>query len=172
MQSPMQEVMQGYATLASSLLERWNAHALKVASNLETPGYDAASAASDVAACASLATESGCQLAEQALDALGILYGSGYGSSQNIVETPPFQAPAGTELTLVGPLVLDGGFDELPVSVVTIQPSRLAPGETEFILLANATGHNGGTYIGTVTATAPAAFATGSTPVTVWITVP
>jgi hypothetical protein len=166
----MQDVMQGYATLTSSLLERWNAHALKVASNLDSPGYDAAGAAADLAACASLATESGSQLAAQALEAVATLCGGGY--DQNVVETPPFEAPAGATLKLDGALALASGLDTLPASVVTIQPSQLAPGETKFILIANATGHDGGTYTGMVTATTDALLVGGSTQVPVWITVP
>jgi hypothetical protein len=172
MESGIGNVMQGYYALASSMLERWSAYASEVASNLDTPGYDAAGAAADLAACASLATENGCQLAAQALEAVAILSGCGY--DQNVVETPYFEAPPGAVLKLAGALVLGSGLDALPVSVVTIQPSRLAPGENAFILIANATGHSGGTYIGTVEATTGPTLAAGvvTVQVTVWITVP
>jgi hypothetical protein len=162
------DAVRSYAKLTSSLLERWSAHASQVAANVEAPGYDADSAAADLAACASLATESGFLLAAQALEAVATL--GGFQDGQNIVESQPFTAPNGAALTLAGPLVESPGLDELPVSVVSIQPPQLAPTESEFTLRANAAGHRGATYVGTVEASTDAAAAPVN--VTVWITVP
>jgi hypothetical protein len=166
------DAVQSYAKLTSSLLERWSAHASRVASNVEAPDYDAASAAADLIACASLATESGFLLAVQALEAVATL--GGLQDGQNIVESPPFTAPNGAALKLAGPLVESPGLDELPVSVVSIQPPQLAPTESEFTLRANAAGHRGATYVGTVEASTGAANVAAAAPVqvTVWITVP
>ena len=60
-------------------------------------------------------------------------------------------------------------LDELPASIVSIQPAQLRPGETEFTLLADATGYRGATYVGEVQAVTDGAV---TTPVHVWITVP
>jgi len=168
------DVVQGYTTLASSLLERWSSHASTVAANAEAPDYDAESAAADLAACASLATESGLLLVAKMLDPFGVL--SVGGGQPNIVNSQPFEAPAGAMLKLTGPLVESLGGDELPVSIVSIQPPQLSPNADKFTLRADATGHRGATYVGTVAASTGAAStlaATGTTvQVTVWITVP
>jgi hypothetical protein len=171
------DVVQGYTTLASSLLERWSTHASAVAANVEAPDYDAESAAADLAACMSLATESGLLLAAKMLDPFGFLGESA--SEPNIVNSQPFKAPAGATLKLAGPLVESLGGDELPVSVVSIKPPQLSPTQDEFELRADATGHRGATYVGMVeasTGTAPALAAAGAAgatvQVTVWITVP
>jgi len=172
--------VQGYTTLASSLLERWSAHASAVAANVEAPDYDAERAAADLAACASLATESWLLLAAKMLDPCGVL-GGGEGDP-NIVNSQPFKAPAGATLKLAGPLVESPGGDELPVSVVSIKPPQLSPSEDEFTLRADATGHRGATYVGMVEASTGAASALAAAgaagaagaavQVTVWITVP
>ncbi len=165
-------VMQSYTELTSTLLQRWSAHASEVAANVEAPDYDAGSAAADLAACASLATESGLLLAAQALEGLATL--GGFEGEENDVTSQPFQAPAGSTLALAGPLVKGPGMDALPVSAVTIQPSQLGPSQTEFTLRANAAGHRGATYVGTVEASTDAALAAVTAPaqVTVWITIP
>ena len=131
-------------------------------------GAGAGGAASNPAAWISAANESGLLFA-QALNALASA--SGLGGDENIVTSQPFQGPPGATLTLDGPLVEGAGLDSLPESVLSIVP---VPGGSkgEFELTANATGHRGATYVGTVRASADAALAAGSTKVIVWITVP
>jgi len=165
-ESRLSDVVQGYAKLASSLLERWNTHAANMASKVDAGGYDATSMAEDLTVCASLATEGGLLLMAEGLEAFGGLTGSEVSSS--IVTSQPFSAPAGASLTLAGPLVKGAGLDSLPVSAVQIQPPKLGPTEVEFTLRADGAGHRGATYVGTVEASTDA----GTTPVTVWITVP
>src|SRR5271165_123206 len=166
------DVVQSYAKLTSSLLERWTAHASQVASNVEARDYDAASAAEDLAAWASLATESGLLMLAKALEVAATL--GGFQDDQNIVESPPFEAPQGATLKLAGRLVMRGGLDELPANVISIHPPKLGPDATEFTLRANATGHRGATYLGIVKAStdATAVAAASAEEVTVWITVP
>jgi hypothetical protein len=166
------DAVRSYTKLTCSLLERWSAHASKVAANIEAPDYDADSAVADLVACASLATEGGFLLAAQALETVATL--GGFEGEQNLVKSQPFTAPAGATLKLAGPLSKGAGLDELPVNVVSIQPPQLAPGETEFTLLANPAGHRGATYVGTVQAFTGAADAVlaASEPVLVWITIP
>jgi hypothetical protein len=157
------DVVQGYATLASSLLTRWSAHATEVASKVDAAEYDAACAAEDLTTCASLATEGGFLLAAEALEAVATL--AGCGCEGNIETSQPFHAPAGAALTLTGPLVKGQGLASIPVSAVTIQPSQLAPTDTEFTLRVDTTGARGATYYGTVAAATVA----GTPPVTVWV---
>src|SRR5271167_5026174 len=157
------DVMNSYTALASSLVQRWSAHTSAVAANVEADDYDADKVAADLAACASLATESVLLLAARALDPFGVLsVGAG---EPNIVESQPFEAPAGSALKLAGPL-LDGlGRDELPVGLVSIQPPQLAAGgKGIFTLRADATGHRGATYVGTVEASSDAALAAVTAP--------
>jgi len=167
MEDRVGEVVQGYVTLTSSLLEQWGAHASKMAARIEAGGYDAASAAEDLTACATLATEGGFLWAAEAFQAAAIL-GGGVGAT---AEPPPapFTAPPETTLKLAGPLSRGPNLDQLPVADVTIEPAQLGPNQTEFALSANAAGHRGGTYVGTVEASTAAGV---MTPVTVWIVVP
>lgn len=175
MGSSVGDVVQGYATLASSLLERWSAYTAEVAARVDATGYDTEDAVADLAAWASLAAESGFLLAAEGFDAVAGF--TSWQAGQNVVTSQPFQAPAGAALKLAGPLVKGGGLDALPVSVVSIQPPQLADGKTEFTLAANAAGHRGATYFGIVEASAGAPANLTSAPaapvnVTVWITVP
>src|SRR5439155_12409379 len=114
-----------------------------VASKLDDGSYDADSAVADLAACATLATESGLLLASEALDALAVLTGRQY--APLIVDSDPFSSPLkGATLEVDGPLV-DGFGVGLPVSVINVIPHTLAPDATEFSLRANATGYPAGT---------------------------
>ena len=166
MASPLAEVIQGYSELASFLLKRWTEHASKVAERLDDGSYDADSGAADLATSASLTVESWFLLASEALDAAAIL--SGGQRQPHLVDSVAFWSPLpGAALTLEGPLVNTLDTDQLPAAVVTIRPAQLAAAAADFTLRADATGHHGGTYWGTVRATAPAA----QDLVTVWITV-
>lgn len=167
MRSPLADVVDGYAELGSWLLERWSVHASAVAKKLDAGGYDADSAAADVARTAALTAESGFLLASEAFDAMAIL--TGRQCEPHLVESELFSTLlAGAILTLAGPLV-SGHGDTLAARLVSCVPSQLGPKETEFCLRADATGHHGGTYVGTVTAARPGA---PDDPVIVWITVP
>jgi hypothetical protein len=160
--------MDGYTTLASSLLERWNALASKMASKLDAGTYDAASAAEDMAAGTSLATEAAWLYASEWCKTLGAIIGQQ--RAAEVSESQAFTAPAGARLELTGPLVKGPGkLAQLPVSAVHIEPAQLAAGETAFKLRADASGYRGATYAGTVTATTDDG---NTTAVTVWITVP
>jgi hypothetical protein len=166
MTSPLAEVVQGYSELASFLLQRWTVHASKVAARLDDGSYDADSAAADLAKSISLTVESGFLLASEALDSAAIL--SGGQRKPHMVDSVGFTSPLpGAALTLEGPLVNGLDTDQLPAAVMTIRPAQLAAAAADFALRADATGHDAGTYWGTVRATAPAA----QHLVTVWITV-
>lgn len=166
MTSPLAEVVQGYSELASFLLNRWTEHASNVAARLDDGSYDADSAAADVAKSVSLTVESGFLLASEALDAAAIL--SGGQGRPHLVDSVAFSSPLpGAALTLEGPLVNTLDTDHLPAAVVTIRPPQLAAAAADFALRADATGHHGGTYWGTVRATVPGT----QDLVTVWITV-
>jgi hypothetical protein len=166
MGSPLNDVVKDYAELASTLLERWTEHASKVASKLDDGTYDADGAVADLVTTASLATESGFMLAAQVLDAAALLSGSQH--KRHVVATTPFASSlAGATLALAGPLVSGHGA-QLPVHVITLEPSQLEPGETEFSLSADATSCRGGTYVGAVEASASGKVER----ILVWIIVP
>jgi len=161
------DVLQGYTTLASSLLERWGALASKAASRVDAGEYDVAGASEDATAGVKLATEGGMLWAAEAVEAACAL--GGFEAGPERVTSQPFHAPAGASLKLFGPLVKGPSLEAtMPVSVLSIHPPQLGPRETEFTLRAEATGLHGATYVGKVEATTDA----GTTPVTVWITVP
>ncbi len=158
--------MQGYAALASSLLERWSAIASKAAAKVDAGEYTAASAAEDLTSSMSLATEGGLLWAAETLEACAGT--GGLQGAPRVVTSRAFRAPAGAALKLAGPLVKGPMLDSLPVSAVSIRPPKLGATETEFTLHADPTGHCGATYVGTVNATTDA----GTVPVRVWIVVP
>jgi hypothetical protein len=160
------DVVEGYATLTSSLLERWSDLASNTACKLDAGAYDLASAAEDLAASASLASEGGALWAAEMLKAVAACTGCEAGPST--VTSEPFRAPAGATLKLAGPLSKGPQLDQLPVSKVSIRPSQLGPTETEFRLTVDATGHRGATYVGQVEASTAAE----TTRVTVWVSVP
>jgi hypothetical protein len=161
------EVVEDYTELGTWLVQRWSAHASKVATRLDAGDYDADSAAADLAACASLAAESWARVAWEAIDAAAILTGQEY--EPEVIDSDPFSSPIpGATLTLQGPLV--GAFgNELPTDVIEIIPSQLGPNATQFRLRADATGHPGGTYLGRVVASKPGRADAG---VRVLVTVP
>jgi hypothetical protein len=160
------DIVEGYSTLASSLMERWSELASRSASKADAGTYDAASAAEDLFAGTTLATEAAWEWATQCYRTVAAV--ACQGESAETVESQHFSAPAGASLTLAGPLVKGPNMDKLPVSAITIEPAQLAPEETTFVLRADATGHRGATYVGKVNATTEA----GTIAVTVWITVP
>lgn len=159
------DVVEGYAALASSLMDRWGAHSTNMAGKV-SGDYNAADAAEDLAICATLATEGSLQLAAEAVDALVTL--SGVGFSRGPAASQTFNAPAGAALTLTEPLIKGPGLASIPASAVTIEPAQLAAADTEFKVSVDPTGRRGGTYYGKATATTAA----GSKDVWVWVTVP
>jgi hypothetical protein len=165
-ETPVRDLVQGYTKLASSLLERWSKLASNAASKIDAGSYDATSAAEDLTAGATLAAEGGLLWAAEACEAVGAPVG--WRVKRNIVTSQKFRAPAGSTLELEGPLSKGPELATLPTSVVTLEPPRLAAGETEFRLRADGTGQRGATYVGRVKATTD----TGTTRVLVWITVP
>jgi hypothetical protein len=166
MESRVSDIVQAYNDLASSLLARWSEMASKTASKVDAGAYDASSAADDVVAGSWLATEAAGLWAAQTLSAWATL--AGYKPKPNIAVSQRFEAPAGAKLVLRGPLAKGPGSDHIPPSKVTLQPEQLQPGEREFKLKADGTGHRGGTYLGVVDATTNA----GTEPVYVWISIP
>jgi hypothetical protein len=161
------DIVEGYAALASSVLERWRDLASKAAAKADAGTYDATSAAEDMIAGATLATEAAAEWAAQCYRTVASV--TGQGESAETVQSPQFAAPAGSTLALAGPLIKGPGKDQLPVSAITIEPAQLGHGETAFSLRADATGCRGATYVGTVNATTNNG---ATTPVIVWITVP
>jgi hypothetical protein len=165
-ESRMSDMVQGYTAYASALLERWGELASRAASKMDAGAYDAASAARDTAAGATLAAEAGWLWTEWMFESLATF--TGFEGGANIARSQPFKALAGARLELAEPLVRRPGLDELPVGVVHIHPRQLGPEETEFTLRADGSGHRGGTYVGKVKATS----GTESKTVPVWITIP
>jgi len=164
MDSPLAQVIDGYATLASELVDRWEDHASKVAARLDAGGYRADDAVADLAKTASLAAESGLLLVSEALDAATILAAGDL--KPHIVRSDPFfTSTPGASVGAVG--ALTNGFGHT-LDIAAFEPKQLAAGATEFRFNVDATGRRAGTYVGTVEAAA--ASATESVPV--WVTVP
>jgi hypothetical protein len=166
MSSPASDVVEGYTTLASSMLERWSALASRTASKVDAGAYDASSAAEDAAAGATLAAEGAELWAAWVCEAFAKL--AGVEGEPNIAKSQPFHAPAGAALELAEPLVKGPGLAQLPISAITIEPTQLGSQDTVFTLRADGSGYRGGTYVGKVNAATDA----GTTTVTVWITIP
>lgn len=167
MTSPLSDVVEGYARLGSWLVDRWSAQASKVAHKLDGGGYDAQSGAEDLASAASLTAETGFLLISEALDAIAVL--SGRQGAPHIVYSDWFSSSLpGATLSVPGALTDVLQSDKLHPSVVTVEPPSLGPGDTQFRLRADASGHRAGTYVGTVLASKSGAV---DESVQVWITV-
>jgi hypothetical protein len=156
-----------YAALASTLLERWSANYNDAVSERKaTSAQGPTDAVAELGAGAWLALQSGSLAALQALDSMAVL--TGRQNEPYVVRSGPFSTSlAGAALTLDGPLANGLGSDALPAAAVSLEPSVLPPGETEFRLRADAAGRRGATYTGTVTAST----ARGEEHVVVWIVV-
>lgn len=168
--------VEGYLQLAQWLVTTWGARASSMATKLDTGTYTTQDAAADLSACTSLAGESMVLLVNEAFDAAAVL--SGAQDQPNIATSPTFSvSPLPSMATSVvrtlhlsGPMVADLGTDALPVSVVSIvPPSLLKTSDTQFHLVADATGHSGMGYSGTVDVRDPAGNHLESVPV--WIAV-
>jgi hypothetical protein len=182
------DIVQGYTTLASTLLGRWNALASKSASKIDAGTYNAASAAEDVVAGAMLSTEAAGLYWVQGFNTLAAILGQeGEG---NIAESEPFTAESGSRLELACRPLKGPGLTQLPMSAVSILPVQagaaqatskprsavkiqsvlqLGANESQFQVWADGSGYRGGTYVGTVNTTAP----DGTTEqVPIWIIVP
>jgi hypothetical protein len=130
-ESPLAEVADGYAKLASSLVDKWSAHLALVASRLNDGNYDANSAAKDLAATVKLTGAT--------------------------AQSGSFNSPLpGAALSVTGPFTSLDGASTLAANMITIRPLQLDPGKTAFSLELNAKGCRAGAYRGQVTAT-PAA---------------
>lgn len=154
METPLTNAVADYVEFASPLLKEWKEHAAGVASKLDAGEYDTDKLAADLAKCTKLAIETGVGAVMEVLDLMAILTGSQY---ERITDEHVFRTSLpGAALALAGPLVSGSGLDQL--DDVKILPSpQLAPGATEFRLWADATGHGGGLYTGTVVASKPGA---------------
>jgi hypothetical protein len=160
----MADAVAGYRVLASELVTRWSDLASGVAAKIDSDQYDAKAATKAWADTATLSAETGLLLWFEALDALSILTGSQY--DRYLVESDDFESPVpGATLELEGPLRRAGMVGILPAEA---DPQKLPDGQTTFKLRADATYHQGGTYVGRVLAST-----TGQAPqpVDVWITV-
>ena len=167
MASPLEQVADGYARLATTLVDRWSTYASQVAGKWDAGRYGPEDAMADAAAYGFLVTESLLLVATEGLDAVAIL--SGRQDQPHMVDSDVFSiGRPGAELALAGPLVGGWGTDALPVDAVEIVPASAGRGLTAFTLRADATGHKGDTYVGTVIARVRGA----EEPIDVQITVP
>jgi hypothetical protein len=146
METPLGDVVDGCNKLGTWLVTEWSEQASEVAEKLDAGTYDADAAVADLASTATLAAESWFLLASEALAAVALL-----SRQERYVVEDTFDAPAGARLELAGPL--EAGFGELlPVTLLTLDPSQLAPTETAFALRADATSCGAGAYDGWVLA--------------------
>jgi hypothetical protein len=186
--SRFSDIVQGYTSLASTLVGRWNVLASRSAAKLDAGTYNAASATEDVVAGAVLSTEAAGLYAVEGFKTLAACLGQeGEGS---VVESEPFAAPLGAHLELACAPVKGPGLLRLPMSTVSIAAVQAAtgrahptlrsavstrptftlpPNQGDFLLCVDTTACQGGTYVATVNATTEAG---GTTQIPIWIVVP
>jgi hypothetical protein len=159
----LSDVVDGYTSLASSILDRWSNLAGRAAEEFENGEYDAGCAAEDVATGAWLASLGGLEWVEQYCEALETLVGFEEAGSAALT-SPPFPAPPGARLKLVTTFQSGPGLQFLLPEEISIQWLN----DAEFVLRANVTECHGGTYYGVVRAETDSA----STDQWVWIAIP
>jgi hypothetical protein len=140
MASPASQVVDGYAQLASELVERWSDHASTIAAKVKTGHYGIDDAVGDLATTTFIAGQSCFFVAAETLDAIAIL--SGTQREPPYVESRVYTSPLpGATLALTRALT-SGSGDTVPNAAVTLLPATLG-----------ATGCRGARYRGEVTAT-------------------
>jgi hypothetical protein len=149
-ESPLAEVVDGYAKLASTLVDRWTAHVALVASRINDGNYDANSAAVDLAATAKLTGETGFLFASKTLDAVALLAPRGPEDAESGTFTSPIP---GAALSVTDPFTSLDGASTLAANMIRVEPTQLEHGATTFSLRLNAKGCRAGVYRGQVTAT-------------------
>jgi hypothetical protein len=174
-------ILQGYATVAAEVLERWSALASTAAEKLNAGEYGLADYAEDWLAAWWLLGEGSLMWAEEGVEACETLSGPGGGGGgggggvtgsrgpRQTATSLPFEAPPGAKLTLLEPILKGEGLQALPSGAVTIEPAAgdgLAEGS--FQLRAEVSGCRGATYVGTVVAATDG----GEQEIPVWIVVP
>jgi hypothetical protein len=144
------QVAQGYARLASELVTRWGDHADAIATKVRAGNYGADDAVSDLAKSGFIAAESYYLVVNEAVEAIAICSGSQ--DQPYDVESEPFDSPLpGAALKLTDALSEPFG-DVIPVGAVTVAPTPLAQGATQFRVRTNASGRPGTLYRGVVRA--------------------
>jgi hypothetical protein len=165
MGSPMDEVVRGYTKLATSLVEQWGEHAAEFAEKLDGGEMDSSAIAAELVSCTTLATRSGLEMVDEAMEAAAILTGGL--AAEKFAESETYYAPAGSTLTIVGELELGAGLGSIEKSAVTIESSQSDSGDIEFKVRVDTTGLRGGTYFGFVDKGPD-----DPEPILVWITIP
>jgi hypothetical protein len=161
MGTKVEEVAEVYADLATLWAQQWGAFATGVAAKVGGGSYDTTAANTDFAAGAQLVVQGWMNLSGSMLDALAIMTGDE--DEPYLVESDPYPSPPPASkstsnpppppirtLTLTGPLVAALGGDQIPVAAVTFKPPQLDSSHNDFVLIVNATGHDGSTYYGQV----------------------
>ncbi len=165
MGSPMNEVVQGYTKLASSLLEQWGEHASKFAAKVDGGEMDGPAMAAELVSCTTLATRSGLELVDEAMEAAAILTGTL--AAEKSAASQTFRAPSGSTLQIRGELELGADLGFIPKSAAAIESEQSDSGDIEFRLRADTTNLRGGTYVGFVDKCPD-----DPEPILVWITIP
>ena len=147
------EAYEGYAVLATQLLESWTPFVSDVSAKVGDGTYDAGDAADDFPTFAKLVADSLMAIGSEAIDALAILTSDfdeetttgGYG-------TDPAKAGTTRTLTVKDDLKSVSG-QVLPKQKVTVKPATLAPTNTQFEIDVDGDGLKARTYDGYVVAT-------------------
>jgi hypothetical protein len=150
-----EEVAEECADLATLWAQQWGTFVTGVATKLDSGTYDATAANADFAAGAQLVAQGWMDLAGKALDSLAII--TGQEDEPYVVASDPYMSsqvasalPQIRTLTLAGPLVAALGCDQIPVAAVTFAPPELDSNHNDFVMVVDATGHDGSTYYGQV----------------------
>lgn len=165
MSSPMSDVVQTYAELADRLLKQWGDHTAKLAAKVDGGELDGPAMAAELVSCTTLATRSGLEMLEGAMDAAAVM--SGTLAADKYATSRAFHAPAGSTLRLRQDLELGAELGFAGKGAVTIEPAELGAEATEFRIRVDTSALCGGTYVGLVE-TCP----DDPEPIPVWITVP
>ena len=165
MGSPLGDVVQGYTKLASSLLEQWGDHASKFAAKVDGGEMDGPAMAAELVSCTTLATRSGLEMVEEAMEATAILTGTL--AAEKSAASQTFRAPAGSTLRIRDELELGAELGFIGKGAATIESAQSESGDIEFRLRVDTTDLRGGTYVGFVDKCPE-----DPEPILVWISIP
>jgi hypothetical protein len=146
--TPVTKAVAGYRELATELATKWGDLASIIATKIDADEYDSKAMFDAWAKATRLSVETSYLMLNEAVEAATTL--SRRPSEGYKLPSDPFQSPMpGATLEIEGPLV---GQQSQGVLTATVDPAKLADGETTFILHADATDCEADTYKGTVLA--------------------
>jgi hypothetical protein len=143
--------VQGYIELGQWLLDKWGAHSLKIATQIDNGTLTPDAMIADINACAFLSLQSAGLFVNEAFDAVAVLSGQ-QDQPRQVTSVASFSTINSASERTLRSSDLTSAFqdDVVPASAVAFVPPTLGPGISQFSLVVAVTGHHSEAYFGSV----------------------